>query len=92
MSEVKPMELYQCSWCKRLSQKMSDNGYCQKCFEAKLATFIPKSAYDKAIEALKDVRESLSCDCHLIRASIDIGMDLCPKCTVNERLKELGEV
>lgn len=63
MSKVKPVELLWCPWCKEISAENSKNGYCQKCYEAKLVHFIEKSAcdslaakLDKAINALNKVQ------------------------------------
>lgn len=45
MSEQKkPRDLYLCKWCERFSYEYSQNGYCQKCFEAKLEKYIEYSA------------------------------------------------
>lgn len=45
MSEQKkPRDLYLCKWCERFSYEYSQNGYCQKCFEAKLEKYIEHSA------------------------------------------------
>ena len=40
-------EWWYCDWCKMLSKKLSENGYCQKCFEAKLQQLVPASERDE---------------------------------------------
>lgn len=81
MSEGK-RELLWCNWCKRISYKNSENGYCQKCFEAKLITFIEKSAYTTAIEAFRKYgrhveycysRDGLDCDCGFSNTLKELG-------------------
>lgn len=59
-------ELLFCPWCKKISSKMSENGYCQKCFEAKIIRYIPqteltdlKAKYEKANDIFLRLKSAL---------------------------------
>ena len=58
--ENKFKELLFCNYCEYNAAKMSQNGWCQNCFESKLVEYVEKSALESANAENKELTDEIT--------------------------------